>query len=95
MQPIQYLKAYRRARIGLPPSDDSLISTAAQIAAEQRKQSDTIGDSYRFALDLAGGPKERPSRRKKAYSTFKIDLPNEGVYNRPEMSKSLPDLWAD
>lgn len=97
MRPIQFLKAYRHARIGLPPADDSLISVAAQIAAENRRITDTIGDSYRFALDLAGGPKERETRRKKAktYSREFDNLQNDGVFRSRQSAARLPDLWAD
>lgn len=96
-KPIEFLKAYRHARIGLPPADDSLISIAAQIAAENRRVLDTIGDSYRFALDLAGGPKERrsPRRRAKVYRNEFENLRSDGVFRSRQESARLPDLWAD
>lgn len=96
-KPIEFLKAYRHARIGLPPADDSIISIAAQIAAENRRLADTIGDSYRFALDLAGGPQEcrRPSKRTKIYSGEFDNLRNDGVYRNHQTAARLPDLWAD
>jgi len=94
---IEFLKAYRHARIGLPPADDSLLSIAAQIAAENRRLLDTIGDSYRFALDLAGGPRERRTtrRRVKAYTGEFDNLRNDGVYRNHQTAARLPDLWAD
>ena len=95
MKTIKYRRAYAQARLNLPLDDDSIESIAATIAAQDRRKRDCINDRFTFLLDLKGGIKERPQRRRKASDNWKCSYEDENVFVRREKVATMPDLWAD
>lgn len=95
MKPAKFRRAYAQARLNLPLDDYSIESIAAVIAAQDRRKRDGINDRFTFLLDLKGGIKERPQRRRKASDNWKCDYQDENVFVRREKVATMPDIFAD